>query len=88
MEKQFHSLSSVADMTRLMKVLEKVNELLIKDLHATKREIYYSAVQLFGDQKNSDKTIEDAATMLYTTRNSTHIVASNIFKIFLMILSI
>lgn len=26
MEKQFHSLASVADITRLMKVLEKVNE--------------------------------------------------------------
>ena len=76
MEKQFHSLASVADITRLMKVLEKVNELLLKDLHATKREIFYSAVQLFGDQKNSDKCIEDVATMLYTTRNSTHIVAS------------
>ena len=76
MEKQFHSLASVADITRLMKVLEKVNELLLKDLHATKREIFYSAVQLFGDQKNSDKSIEDVATMLYTTRNSTHIVAS------------
>ncbi|MFW9950697.1 MAG: hypothetical protein ACFFKA_11315, partial [Candidatus Thorarchaeota archaeon] len=76
MEKQFHSLGSVADITRLMKVLEKVNELLIKDFHATKREIFYSAVQLFGDQKNSDKSIEDVATMLYTTRNSTHIVAS------------
>jgi len=76
MEKQFHSLGSVADMTRLMKVLEKVNELLLKDMHATKREIFYSSVQLFGDQKNSDKCIEDVATMLYTTRNSTHIVAS------------
>jgi meiotic recombination protein SPO11 len=76
MEKQFHSLASVADITRLMKVLEKVNELLIKDMHATKREIFYSSVQLFGDQKNSDKCIEDVATMLYTTRNSTHIVAS------------
>ncbi|MHA1375625.1 MAG: hypothetical protein ACTSR7_15190 [Promethearchaeota archaeon] len=76
MEKQFHSLASVADMTRLMKVLEKVNELLLKDLHATKREIFYSAVTLFGDQKNSDKCIEDVASMLYTTRNSTHIVAS------------
>ena len=76
MEKQFHSLASVADITRLMKVLEKVNELLIKDLHATKREIFYSAVQLFGDQKNSDKCIEDVATMLYTTRNATHVVAS------------
>ena len=76
MEKQFHSLTSVADITRLMKVLEKVNELLIKDLHATKREIFYSDVKLFQDQKNSDRSIEDVATMLYTTRNSTHIVAS------------
>ena len=75
-EKQFHSLSSVADITRLMSVLEKVNELLSKDLHATKREIFYSNVKLFKDQKNSDKSIEDVATMLYTTRNSTHVVAS------------
>jgi meiotic recombination protein SPO11 len=76
MEKQFHSLTSVADITRLMRVLEKVNELLVKDLHATKREIFYSDVKLFSDQKNSDKSIEDVASMLYTTRNSTHIVAS------------
>lgn len=75
-EKRFHSLSSVADITRLMRVLEAVNELLVKDLHATKREIFYSDVKLFGEQKNSDKSIEDIATMLYTTRNSTHIVAS------------
>ena len=75
-DKQFHSLSSVADITRLMRVLEAVNELLVKDLHATKREIFYSDVKLFGEQKNSDKSIEDIATMLYTTRNSTHIVAS------------
>jgi meiotic recombination protein SPO11 len=75
-EKQFHSLTSVADLTRLMRVLEIVNELLIKDIHATKREVFYTDVKLFGEQKNSDKTIEDIATMLYTTRNSTHIVAS------------
>jgi meiotic recombination protein SPO11 len=76
MEKQFHSLSSVADITRLMRVLEVINELLKKDMHATKREIFYSDVKLFKDQKNSDKSIEDAATMLYTTRNSTHVVAA------------
>jgi meiotic recombination protein SPO11 len=76
MEKQFHSLTSVADMTRLMRVLEVVHELLVKNLHATKREVFYSDVKLFSDQKNSDKSIEDVATMLYTTRNSTHIVAS------------
>ena len=76
MEKHFHSLTSVVDITRLMRVLEKVNELLVKDLHATKREIFYSDVKLFSEQKNSDKSIEDVASMLYTTRNSTHIVAS------------
>lgn len=76
MEKQFHSLTSVLDITRLMRVLEIVYELLTKDLHATKREIFYTDVKLFGEQKNSDKSIEDIATMLYTTRNSTHVVAS------------
>jgi meiotic recombination protein SPO11 len=75
-EKQFHSLTSVADITRLIKTLEIVHELLTKNIHATKREIFYSDVKLFADQKNSDKSIEDSATMLYTTRNSTHIVAA------------
>jgi meiotic recombination protein SPO11 len=76
MKKQFHSLTSVADITRLIRVLEIIDELLEKDMHATKREIYYSDVKLFKDQKNSDRSIEDVSTMLYTTRNSTHVVAS------------
>ncbi|MFW9821700.1 MAG: hypothetical protein ACFFE4_02115 [Candidatus Thorarchaeota archaeon] len=76
MEKQFHTLTSVADITRLMRVLEVVNELLKEDIHATKREIFYTDVNLFQEQKNSDKSIEDVATMLYTTRNSTHVVAA------------
>ncbi|MFX1268502.1 MAG: hypothetical protein ACFFAK_11130 [Promethearchaeota archaeon] len=76
MEKQFHSLTSVADITRLMRVLEVVTELLNEDLHATKREVFYTDVNLFSEQKNSDKSIEDVSTMLYTSRNSTHIVAA------------
>ncbi|MFX1241738.1 MAG: hypothetical protein ACFFA7_10880 [Promethearchaeota archaeon] len=76
MEKQFHSLTSVQDITRLVKVLEIIHELLIKNRHSTKRKVYYMDVNLFKDQKNSDKSIEDAATMLYTTRNATHIVAN------------
>ena len=76
MEKQLHTLTSVADITRLMRVLEVVNELLNEDIHATKREVFYSDVNLFQEQKNSDKSIEDVATMLHTTRNSTHVVAA------------
>ncbi|MBY9021592.1 MAG: hypothetical protein KGD67_11055 [Candidatus Lokiarchaeota archaeon] len=75
-EKQFHTLTSVADITRLMRVLEVVNELLNEDIHATKREVFYTDVNLFQEQKNSDKSIEDVASMLYTTRNSTHVVAA------------
>jgi len=75
-EKQFHTLTSVADITRLMRVLEVVNELLNEDIHATKREVFYTDVNLFLEQKNSDKSIEDVASMLYTTRNSTHVVAA------------
>ncbi|GAB4304962.1 MAG: DNA topoisomerase IV subunit A [Promethearchaeota archaeon] len=74
--KIFHSLSSVTDVTRLIRVLEIMDELLEKKLHATKREVFYTDVKLFQDQSNSDACIEDASALLRTTRNSTHIVAS------------
>ncbi len=76
MQKQFHSLTSVVDITRLIRVLEMVYGLLEEDIHTSKRDIFYNDVKLFGKQEASDKCIEDVATMLYTTRNSTHIVAN------------
>ncbi len=72
----YHSLASVVDATRTARVMEIVFQLLRSNLHATKREIYYSDVNLFRDQKYSDKIIEDVASMLQTTRDSIHVVAS------------
>ena len=72
----YHSLASVVDATRTARVMEIVFELLNSNLHATKREVYYSDVNLFRDQKYSDKIIEDVASMLQTTRDSIHVVAS------------
>jgi DNA topoisomerase VI subunit A len=72
----YHSLASVVDATRTARVMEIVYELLKNNLHATKREVYYSDVNLFRDQKYSDKIIEDTAAMLKTTRDSIHVVAS------------
>ncbi len=72
----YHSLASVVDATRTARVMEIVFNLLKANLHATKREVYYSDVNLFRDQKYSDKIIEDVASMLQTTRDSVHIVAS------------
>lgn len=72
----YHSLASVVDATRTARVMEIVFELLQSSLHATKREVFYSDVNLFRDQKYSDKIIEDVASMLQTTRDSIHVVAS------------
>jgi len=72
----FHSLSSVADATRTIRILEIIHELIEEGIHATKREIFYNDVKLFKDQRFSDNVIEDIAAMLGTTRNSTHVVAA------------
>lgn len=72
----YHSLASVVDATRTARVMEIIFNLLKANLHATKREVFYSDVNLFRDQKYSDKIIEDVSSMLKTTRDSVHIVAS------------
>ncbi|MHA2163782.1 MAG: hypothetical protein ACXABF_15305, partial [Candidatus Thorarchaeota archaeon] len=72
----YHSLASVVDATRTARVMEIIFQLLQVNLHATKREVFYSDVNLFRDQKYSDKIIEDVASMLQTTRDSVHVVAS------------
>ncbi len=72
----YHSLASVVDATRTARVMEIVYDLLKSNLHATKREVFYSDVNLFREQQRSDKIIEDVASMLHTTRDSVHIVAS------------
>lgn len=72
----YHSLGSVVDATRTARLMEIVFQLLQSNLHATKREVFYSDVNLFRDQKYSDRIMEDVASMLQTTRDSIHIVAS------------
>ena len=72
----YHSLASVVDATRTARVMEIIFNLLKANLHATKREVFYSDVNLFRDQKYSDKIVEDVSSMLKTTRDSVHIVAS------------
>ncbi len=72
----YHSLASVVDATRTARVMEIVYQLLKSSLHATKREVFYSDVNLFREQKRSDKIVEDVASMLHTTRDSIHVVAS------------
>ena len=63
-----------AIMTRVMQLLFDV---LRKGIHVTKRDLFYTDVKLFRDQKESDTILEDAAAMLGCTRTSLHVVASD-----------
>jgi DNA topoisomerase VI subunit A len=70
------SLGTSSDVARTMRVLEIIHTLVERDIHATKREIFYNDVNLFKDQLYSDKIIDDIPPLLSTTRDSTHVVAS------------
>lgn len=48
----------------------------MKDITATKRDLFYSDVKLFTKQDESDAALEDVACMLGCTRCSLHVVAS------------
>ncbi len=54
-----------------------MHEVLNKDIHITKRDLFYTDVKLFKDQNESDAVLDDVACMLGCTRTSLHVVASD-----------
>ncbi len=58
------------------RILGLVHELCAKNIHVTKRDLFYTDVKLFEDQAHSDAVLDDAACMLGCTRTSLHVVAS------------
>jgi meiotic recombination protein SPO11 len=48
-----------------------------KQIHITKRDLFYTDVKLFKDQSESDAVLDDVACMLGCTRTSLHVVASD-----------
>lgn len=68
--------SSVRQLAVLIRVADGIHELLSLGRHSTKRELFYTDVNLFEDQTVSDRAIEDLAVTLRTIRNATNIVAS------------
>ena len=57
-------------------MLSLVHELCHKNIHVTKRDMFYTDVNLFEDQSQSDSVLEDVSCMLSCTRSSLHVVAS------------
>lgn len=60
--------------TRVMQLLHTV---LLKKIHITKRDLFYTDVKLFVDQSESDGVLDDIATMIGCTRSNLHVVASD-----------
>ena len=60
----------------MTRVLDIVYHVLKKGIHVTKRDMFYSDVNLFKDQRDSDTMLDDVAVMLGCTRSSLNVVAS------------
>eukprot|EP00956_Cyclotella_meneghiniana_P004544 scaffold5584_cov76-Cyclotella_meneghiniana.AAC.14 len=59
------------------RVLQLLHAVLLKRIHITKRDLFYTDVKLFVDQTESDGVLDDVATMIGCTRSNLHVVASD-----------
>uniref|UniRef100_A0A7S0WKQ0 DNA topoisomerase (ATP-hydrolyzing) n=1 Tax=Pyramimonas obovata TaxID=1411642 RepID=A0A7S0WKQ0_9CHLO len=72
----FSNTGATRKVTILTRVLQLVHGVLNKGIHVTKRDLFYTDVKLFKDQRDSDAVLDDISCMLGCTRNSLHVVAS------------
>ena len=75
-KRAFASLATSRKAVITARVLSLVHELARKRIHVTKRDLFYTDVNLFEDQNQSDAVLDDASCMLGCTRASLHVVAS------------
>ena len=60
-----------------LRVFQLLHAVLMKGIHITKRDLFYTDVKLFVDQSESDGCLDDLATMIGCTRSNLHVVASD-----------
>jgi meiotic recombination protein SPO11 len=60
-----------------LRVMQLIHAVLVKRIHITKRDLFYTDVKLFVDQAESDGVLDDVATMIGCTRSNLHVVASD-----------
>jgi meiotic recombination protein SPO11 len=53
-----------------LRVVQLLHAVLVKSIHITKRDLFYTDVKLFVDQSESDGVLDDVATMLGCTRSN------------------
>ncbi|KAJ3586716.1 hypothetical protein NHX12_013110 [Muraenolepis orangiensis] len=68
---------SVTKFAHIFKILSIIYKLVQSNSYATKRDIYYSAAQLFGSQRTVDCIVDDISCMLKVPRRRLHVLATS-----------
>ena len=76
-DRQFRNLASVSSVEQMTIVMKLIHDILSRDIHSTKRDVFYMNVNAFEKQSVSDSLIEDLSAMLQVTRSSLNISASS-----------
>ncbi|OLS21552.1 MAG: Type 2 DNA topoisomerase 6 subunit A [Candidatus Heimdallarchaeota archaeon LC_2] len=76
-ERQFRNLSSVKSVQQLSTLMRILHEVLLRDIHSTKRDLFYQDVNIFEAQTTSDNLIEDLGALLGVSRSSLNVTASS-----------
>ncbi|XP_024383596.1 DNA topoisomerase 6 subunit A [Physcomitrium patens] len=74
--RQFANIASVRKTAITTRILQLVHQLCTKQIHVTKRDLFYTDVKLFQEQGQSDTILDDVSCMLGCTRSSLNVVAS------------
>ncbi|XP_050008875.1 meiotic recombination protein SPO11 isoform X4 [Alexandromys fortis] len=68
---------SVKKFALILKILSMIYKLVQSNTYATKRDIYYTDSQLFGNQAAVDNIIDDISCMLKVPRRSLHVLSTS-----------
>ena len=69
----FHNTSSVRKVAILTRVMQLIHGVLTRGIHVTKRDLFYTDVKLFRDQKDSDSVLGHILAS-WVALNSLHVV--------------
>ncbi|XP_071709983.1 DNA topoisomerase 6 subunit A [Rutidosis leptorrhynchoides] len=72
----YANVSTVRKTTITARIMSLIHQLTLKNIHVTKRDMFYTDVKLFQDQSQSDAVLDDVSCILGCTRSSLNVVAA------------
>jgi len=76
-ERSFANVGQVRKTAIMTRVFSLVHEVVLKGIHVTKRDLFYTDVKLFKKQEESDAVLDDAACTIGCPRSCLNVVAAD-----------